>query len=105
MSDQNSRSSRRKFFQQIGGTTLAFAAGSAASLSAAEKAEERIIRYERKISANDKVRIAVIGLGIMGYNDLTTAMKVPGVELAAVCDLYTGRLEHAKELYGNDLFT
>src|SRR4030095_15860186 len=25
--------------------------------------------------------------------------------LAAVCDLYTGRLENAKELYGKDLFT
>jgi predicted dehydrogenase len=32
-------------------------------------------------------------------------LKVPGVELAAVCDLYTGRLENAKELYGPDIFT
>jgi predicted dehydrogenase len=30
---------------------------------------------------------------------------VPGVKLVGVCDLYTGRLEHARELYGKDLFT
>ncbi|MFZ9743483.1 MAG: Gfo/Idh/MocA family protein, partial [Chitinophagaceae bacterium] len=33
------------------------------------------------------------------------ALKVPGVELAGICDLYTGRLQNAKEMYGNDLFT
>jgi predicted dehydrogenase len=32
-------------------------------------------------------------------------MKVPGVELVGVCDLYSGRLERAKEIYGKDLFT
>lgn len=25
--------------------------------------------------------------------------------MAGICDLYTGRIQHAKELYGNDLFT
>jgi predicted dehydrogenase len=30
---------------------------------------------------------------------------VPGVELAGICDLYTGRLENAKEMYGKDLYT
>jgi len=36
---------------------------------------------------------------------LATALKVPGVELAGICDLYTGRLQNAKEMYGNDLYT
>src|SRR6185369_2060406 len=58
-----------------------------------------------KISSNDKVRIGVIGLGIMGNGDLRTALKVNGVELAGVCDLYDGRLQRAKERYGNELFT
>src|SRR4029077_8208612 len=30
---------------------------------------------------------------------------VPGVELAGICDLYTGRLVNAKEKFGKDLFT
>ena len=101
----STRASRRKFLQQIGSTSLVMAAGPLASLAAIEKAEERILRYEKKISANDKVRLAVIGFGIQGHIDLATALKVPGVELAAVCDLYNGRLVNAKELYGNDIFT
>lgn len=104
MSDHKSQSSRRKFLQQIGSTGLFFAASPLAGL-AAEKAEERIIRYERKISANDKIRIGIIGLGIMGHNNVNTSLKVPGVELVAACDLYSGRLERAKEVYGKDLFT
>jgi predicted dehydrogenase len=100
-----SQSSRRKFLQQIGATGLFFAVGPLSGLAAQEKAEERIIRYDRRFSANDQVRIAVVGLGIMGNNDVQTALKVPGVQLVAGCDLYTGRLERAKELYGKDLFT
>src|SRR5581483_9961806 len=44
-------------------------------------------------------------MGIMGFNDTNSALKVPGVELAGCCDLYTGRLDRAKEVYGNSLFT
>ncbi|MFN5327424.1 MAG: Gfo/Idh/MocA family protein, partial [Bacteroidota bacterium] len=49
--------------------------------------------------------LGVIGFGVQGHIDLATALKVPGVELAGICDLYTGRLQNAKEMYGNDLFT
>jgi predicted dehydrogenase len=44
-------------------------------------------------------------MGIMGNADTDTALKVPGVELVAVSDLYTGRLERAKEKYGSQIFT
>ncbi len=97
--------SRRKFLQQIGATGAMLGAAPLTSLAAKEKAEERILHYERKTSANDKVRLAVIGYGVQGHFDLNTALKVPGVELAAICDLYTGRLENARELHGKDLFT
>src|SRR5437868_480811 len=96
--------SRRHFLKQITGTTLALGAGSLAALAAEEKIEERIILYDRKISPNDAVQVAVIGMGIMGNNNVKTALKVPGVQLVAACDLYTGRLERAKEVYGKDLF-
>ena len=102
---KKTNTSRRKFLQQIGSASLLAAAGPLTSFAAKEKAEERIIRYSRKISSNDKVRLAVIGYGIQGHFDLTTALKVPGVELAGICDLYTGRLEGAKELHGKEIFT
>jgi predicted dehydrogenase len=101
---KNKQSSRRNFLKTLSGSTLALAAAPLSGLAAQEKMEERIITYNKKITANDKIRIGVIGLGIMGYNDVNTALKVPGVELAAACDLYTGRLERAREVYGKDLY-
>jgi len=97
-------SSRRNFIKNLTGTTLALGAGSLASFSAAEKKEEHIIQYQKKISFNDKINVAIIGMGIMGNNNANTALKVPGVEIVAACDLYKGRLERAKELYGKDIF-
>lgn len=102
---KNSATSRRKFLLQIGATTLATAASPLSALSAQEKAEERILSYERDISPNDKIRVGVIGYGVQGHFDLTTALKVPGVELAGICDLYTGRIDNAKEKFGKELFT
>ena len=57
------------------------------------------------MSANDKIRVAVIGTGGMGIGDANTALMVDGVEIVAACDLYDGRLVRAKELWGADLFT
>jgi predicted dehydrogenase len=56
-------------------------------------------------SANDKVNIGLIGAGIQGTYDTRDILKVPGVAVVAVCDLYTGRLDRAKEEWGDGLFT
>ncbi len=101
----NKPNSRRKFLQKLGTTGLALGAGSFVKLSATEKMEERILRHSPKITANDKIRVALIGTGIQGNADLEAALKVPGVELAAAADLYTGRLTRMKEVYGQQLFT
>ena len=103
MQKKRQHSSRRNFIKNLTGTTLALGAGSLTSL-AAEKNEELIIQYQKKISSNDKISVAIIGLGIMGNNNANTALKVPGVEIVAACDLYKGRLDRAKELYGKDIF-
>ncbi|RYF95973.1 MAG: Gfo/Idh/MocA family oxidoreductase, partial [Chitinophagaceae bacterium] len=102
---KDSHSSRRRFLQQIGATGMLAAASPLSTFAAREKAEERTLFYERKVSSADKVRLGVIGYGVQGHFDLTTALKVPGVELAGICDLYPGRLVNAKEQYGNDLYT
>jgi predicted dehydrogenase len=97
--------SRRKFIRQLGSSSLLLAAGTLKTLAADEKNEERIIAYTKRIGPNDKIRVACIGMGIMGNADSDSALKVPGVELVAVSDLYTGRLERAKEKYGSNVFT
>ena len=66
MSTQN-QSSRRKFLQQIGATSLIAAASPLAGLAAKQKAEERTLFYEKKISNADAIRIGVIGFGIQGH--------------------------------------
>jgi predicted dehydrogenase len=55
--------------------------------------------------ANDQIQFALIGAGIQGQADTKVAVQVPGVKLVAVADCYDGRLEHAKELWGNGIFT
>lgn len=50
---------------------------------------------------NDTIRLGVIGYGVQDHFDLATALKVPGVKLAGICDLYTGRIQNAKEQFGN----
>src|SRR6266567_6805008 len=56
-------------------------------------------------SPNDKIRIATIGFGGMGMGDTKYALTIPGVELAAVCDIYDGRRTRAREVYGDQIFT
>jgi predicted dehydrogenase len=97
---------RRSFIKKALGTAIA--TGAAPFILKAK--ESHVIDLEpndvsKKYGPNDQVNIAVIGMGIMGFNNLETTLKVPGVKLIGVCDLYTGRLEHAKELYGNEIFT
>ena len=55
-------------------------------------------------SVNDQINLALIGSGIQGIYDTNAALQVMGVKLAAICDLYTGRLDRAKELWGKDLY-
>jgi len=97
--------SRRRFIRQLGSSSLLLAAVTLNTLAADEKNEKRVIAYTKRIGPNDKIRIATIGMGIMGHADTDSALKVPGVELVAVSDLYTGRLERAKEKYGANVYT
>ena len=62
------------------------------------------LRPAIRTSANDRIRIGLIGAGIIGHYDTDTALLVPGVELVAACDLYTGRIEYAREKWGKGIF-
>jgi predicted dehydrogenase len=98
-------SSRRRFLKQLSNTTLLLSAGSLNKLMSEEVIEERMLRYNRTFSSNDTIRLGLIGAGIIGHYDVQTALKVPGVELTAVSDLYTGRLDRVKEVFGKQIYT
>lgn len=93
---------RRKFLKQL-------AVGSAGSLGIARSLATEgslILRQPKlKFSPNDTIQLGVIGYGIMGEADATTAARIPGVVITAVCDLYAGRLEKARETWGSEIFT
>ena len=81
---------------------MALSLGSTAS--ATEVAERITLKSGAFVASKDKVRIGLIGSGIIGHYDTDTALKVEGVELVAVCDLYTGRLDRAKEKWGSQIY-
>lgn len=94
---------RRDFLKKAGGTLALATIGPGLQTLASAKSIE--LKSAAKVSANDKIRIGLIGAGIIGHYDTNTALLIDGVELVAACDLYTGRIEYAKEKWGNDLFT
>lgn len=96
--------SRRKFLKQITAASLAFGAGHVPSFAEHEKLETQILQYQKLTSSNDMINIAVIGMGIMGNHNAASSLQVPGIKLVAACDLYTGRLQRAREVYGQDIF-
>jgi predicted dehydrogenase len=98
-------SNRRKFIHQLTGAAALVTTGTLAANAAKAKEEEHLLAWNRKYSSNDKVRLAGIGMGIQGFHDMNAALEVPGTEIVACADLYQGRLDRAKEVYGNHLFT
>ena len=95
--------SRRKFIKNLSGSVAAISIGN--DVAASENAIKRKLISKTTTSSNDKIRIGLIGAGIIGHYDTDAALKVDGVELAGVCDLYTGRLDRAKEKWGNAIFS
>ena len=50
--------------------------------------------------AKDKIRVAVIGVGIIGESHLQTYQKIPEAEIAAICDINEERLNDVGDRYG-----
>src|ERR1700678_2699365 len=57
-----------------------------------------------KTSANDQIQIALIGAGGQGSGDARVSIQA-GSKLVAVADVYDGRRERSKEVWGADVFT
>ena len=67
---------RRNFIK----TASVLAAGSVLPLDALSAAR-------RRVAANDKIQVALIGANSMGYSDLASFLKNPEVECVALCDV------------------
>ncbi len=75
---------RKKFIQQ---STLLTGAGLLLpSLTSFRKASQ-------KIGANDTLVIGAIGINGMGWSDTKALLNIPGVKLAAICDVDQNVLE------------
>jgi predicted dehydrogenase len=97
---------RRTFLRNVtlGSALLSSAPSVLAKNYKQEFLPKRSYSAAEKFSANDQINLALIGTGIQGTYDTKTALEIQGIKLVATCDLYTGRLQRAKELWGNELF-
>lgn len=104
---KNTESSRRGFIRKLAASTAAVTLGNSVLASTVEESFTASFGLgdRRYPAANDQINIALIGAGGMGVQDTVTALKVPGVKLVAVCDLYKGRLAEARQRWGSDIAT
>jgi len=84
--------SRREFLQTTAGVAGASLAGSSMFLES-----ESFAAAAQTVAPSDRVRFGIVGVGMEGSGLLTTAVKLPGVECVAVCDLYDSRHQAAQE--------
>ena len=94
--------SRREFLK----IAAAGAAGLGAATASTSTVHALAARQTPQASGSlDKIQLALIGAGGQGMSDAQTALRVPGVEIVAVADVYDGRLVRSKEMWGDGIFT
>ena len=90
---------RRTFLHTLSASTLA--TGTAISAINASSP----IQPTKRFSANDKIRIAAIGMGIIGFINMDNIVDIPQFEFVAAADCYDGRLTRTKEVFGSQIVT
>jgi predicted dehydrogenase len=92
--------SRRAFLQTTAGVAGASLVGGSALLDT-----ELAFAASSNVAPSDRIRFAIVGVGMEGSGLLTTAVQLPGVECVAAADLYDGRHELAREIVGKPIRT
>lgn len=83
-------SDRRKFIQNTG----MLIAGSTLLSSLDSKA---FAIFKNKIAPSDQLNIGAIGINGMGWANVTSALKIPGVNLVAICDVDANVIDRRKK--------
>ena len=95
---------RRKFLVQGGmAASSLLIGGKALAAEAPSSRTVTLLRDVMHMPSDNKIRLGLIGAGGMGTQDTLSALQHNGVELTAVCDLYSGRLDDAKKRWGGGL--
>lgn len=97
------KKNRRQFIKKVG---LA-GAGILTATGKISAKDNLLVHYLKRIPVNassKELNIGLVGAGGMGIEDTKTCLRHEGVRLTAVCDLYQGRLNAAKERWGDQLF-
>jgi predicted dehydrogenase len=87
--------SRRAFLQ---GSAAAAAGGVLLSKTVLLEAQPMLARA---VAPSDRMRFAIVGVGMEGSGLLSTAITIPGVECVGAADLYDGRHLLSKEITNN----
>ena len=97
----DTRQMNRREFMGVGAGAAALSAVPKATLLSPRALEAS----PRAVPPSDRVRFASIGTGVEGCTIMAAALRCPGTEVVAACDLYDGRLTAAKEYAKKDIFT
>lgn len=73
-------SSRKKFIYQASALT-------AGAIAASSLGNDVFAIFKKRIMPSDQLNIGVIGINGMGWSNLNAILKVPGVNLVALCDV------------------
>ncbi|MEN8124195.1 MAG: Gfo/Idh/MocA family oxidoreductase [Bacteroidota bacterium] len=99
-----SNKTRRTFIKKAGLAGLGIL--SAPTIAAnATTSTFQLMKRNHQLSDKEQLNYALIGAGGMGMEDMKTALQHKGVNIVAVCDLYSGRITQAKKAFGNTLYT
>lgn len=96
---------RRKFLQQLGLAGAGLLTANQIFAGQQQSLKEEWLKRSGEPTGGETIRLALIGAGGMGTQDTLTALQHKDVELTAVCDLYQGRIEAARQKWGSNLFT
>jgi len=98
------QNTRRSFVRSVASASVATTVVSSLPAQEVHELKTKVV-VPKQAGPNDRIRIATIGTGIIGFIDTETALKVPGTELVAASDLYEGRRTHVKEVFGSRVDT